>query len=266
MRSICLHFAFFMLLCDIKNEKGIDMTDKSLFRKIAKQVHPDMSVGSDATSGDRMCQAIKFKNDPDMLVRLARKWGLNIDGSFNEKAFNERSEAFKQRVFDAVVGAIIEHTITYKKKLFMVHGVIVNKRKITRGHYKNATEFKIYNFRDNSILVLKSFNGQPFDKIMGMADEFQVNDGIEKIEQIRVKKKERAAIRQDRANDMFASLGLVANLMYRGNFKVLVNYKYGAKWENLERTTAKCVFLTSGRRINIRSILNAKENHIDEKV
>ena len=155
MRSICLHFAFFMLLCDIKNEKGIDMTDKSLFRKIAKQVHPDMSVGSDATSGDRMCQAIKFKNDPDMLVRLARKWGLNIDGSFDKKAFNERSEAFKQRVFDAVVGAIIEHTITYKKKLFMVHGVIVNKRKITRGHYKNATEFKIYNFRDNSILVLK---------------------------------------------------------------------------------------------------------------
>jgi len=235
------------------------MTDKSLFRKIAKQVHPDMSVGSDATSGDRMCQAIKFKNDPDMLVRLARKWGLNIDGTFDKKAFNERSKDFKQRVFDAVVGAIIEHTIMYKKKPFMVHGVIVNKRKITRGHYKNAIEFKIYNFRDSSILVLKSFNGQPFDKIMGMADEFQVNEGVEKIKSIKENKKARAIYKQDIANDKFASLGLVGNLMYRGNFKVLVNYKGGARWETLERTTAKCIFLTSGRRINIYSILEAKE-------
>jgi len=235
------------------------MVEKSLFRKIAKQVHPDMSVCSDATSGDRMVQAIKFKDDPDMLVRLARKWGLNIDGSFDEKAFNERSESFKQRVFDAVVGAIVKHTIMSRKRHVTVRGVIVNKRVITRGHLKGAVEFKVYSFMDGGILTLKSYNRQPFDVIVGMASSEQLNDGIEKVKMIKENKKAVAAIRQDRANDKFASLGLVSNLDYRGNFKVLVNYKGGARWETLERTTAKCVFLISGRRINIRSILEAKE-------
>lgn len=240
------------------------MTNKSLFRTIAKQVHPDMSVTSDTTSGDRMCQAIKFKNDPDMLVRLARKWGLNIDGSFNERVFNERSESFKQRVFEAVVGAIIKHKVMSRKRPVTVRGVIVNKRTITRGHYKNATEFKVYSFIGGGILTLKTYNDQPFDEIMGMATKDQLNDGVEKVEQIKENKKITAVIKQDRANDKFASLGLVSNLMYRGNFEVLVDYRTGARWETLERTTAKCVFLTSGRRIGIRSILEARE--IYEKV
>lgn len=235
------------------------MTDKSLFRKIAKQVHPDMSVGSDATSGDRMRQAIQFKNDPDMLVRLAHKWGLNIDGSFDEKAFNKRSETFKQRVFEAVVGAIIKHRVMRRKNPMTVRGVIVNKRAVTRGHYKGATEFKVYDFMSGGIFILKTYNNQPFDMIMGMANSEQLADGIEVVKNIKENKKIRAAIRQDKANDMFHSLGLISNCMYRGNFKVLVNYKGGARWEILERTTAKCVFLTSGRRINIRSILEAKE-------
>ena len=244
------------------------MTNKSLFRTIAKQVHPDMSVCSNTASGDRMVQAIKFKDDPDMLIRLARKWGLNIDGSFNENAFNKRSEEFKQRIFEAVVGAIIQHTIMYKKKIIIIRGVIVNKRKITRGYYKNAIEFKIYTFKDGGIFVLKSFNDQPFDKLIGMADEYQINEGIEKIKTIKDNKKAVAAIRQNIANGYFKQLNLIPNCNYQRhhNFKVLINYKGGAKWEDLVRTTAKCVFIKGGRRINIKSVLEAKENKIDIKV
>jgi len=240
--------------------------NKPLFRKIAKQVHPDLSVSSDAASDDRMCQALKHKNDPDMLVRLARKWGLNIDGTFDEKAFNERSKDFAKRVFDAVVGAIVFHRITYKKRLMVVRGVIVNKRSITRGHFKNATEYKVYNFVDGGIFVLKTFSRQPFDNIMGMADTEQLNNGIEKVNRIKENKKARAAYRQELANNNFASLGIISNYSYNGSYKVLVNYKDGARWETLIRTTAKCVFISSGRRINVRSILAAKENHIDERV
>ena len=241
------------------------MTEKSLFRAIAKQVHPDMSLSSDTTSGDRMCQAIKFKNDPDMLIRLARQWGLNINGSFDENTFNKRAKEFKQRVFSAVVGAIIRHTVLNKKRFSMVRGVIVNKRIITRGYFKNATEFKVYDFVSGGIFILKSYNDQPFDNIMSMSDSEQLNNGIERVEQIKKNKKIRDAIKQDKANDKFVSLGLFSNRSYSGTYRVLVNYKGGSKWEILERTTAKCVFLTSGRRISIRSILEAKER-FDERV
>jgi len=235
------------------------MNDKSLFRTIAKQVHPDMSVNSDITSGARMREAIAFKDNPNMLIRLARQWGLNIDGSFDKNVFNEKSKAFKERVFNAVVGAIIKHTVNTKKKTITVRGVIVNKRYITRGHFKGAIEYKVYDFISGGIFISKSYNDQPFDMIMGMASSEQLNDGIERVKEIKDQRKARADIRQDIANDKFGLLGLVSNLSYKGNFKVLVNYRTGARWETLERTTAKCVFLTSGRRINIQSILEAKE-------
>ena len=58
------------------------MNDKSLYREIAKQVHPDMT-NSEFASGSKMREVIANKNNPHVLLNLARQWGLNLNGAFD---------------------------------------------------------------------------------------------------------------------------------------------------------------------------------------
>jgi len=232
------------------------MNDKSLFREIAKKVHPDMN--SEFTSGAKMREVIANKNRPHVLLNLARKWGLNLDGSFNKFAFDKRADEFARTVYKTVIGAIIRHTFTHKRKIKILRGVIVDIHKIKKGHHSGGFVFKIYDFENNELWNMKTMESNPFT-IVGMADKDIVNEGQEKVEFQKTQKKNIAKHKQKTADDQFKLLDLKKNKRYN-DVEVLVRYKQGPKWETLIRTTPKSVYIpgynykNNERRINIRSI------------
>lgn len=235
-----------------------------VFRKLAKQVHPDLNGGSvEATK--RMQEVLKFRNNPDMLLALARKWGLRIDGTFDSNAFDQKAEQTRQeQVFDAVVGAIVKHYFHRRNRLYFVRGVIVNIRKIKRGKFSGGREYTVYNFMDRSIVKLKSHRVNPFDSIVGYAHTDQLEDGKEQFRIAKEAKKRQEEYKQARANNQFIWLGLAKNLDYRDlNRQVLINYSYGAVWRDLVRTTPKSVYVDEGgqkpRRISIHKVLRVKK-------
>jgi hypothetical protein len=232
----------------------------TLFRDIAKQVHPDMSTHSQHASADKFREAFKHRNEPAVLLELARKWGLQLDGSFDSKTFDRNAS---EAIFEAVVGAIVKHNFSYNRGSRAIYGVIIKIRKITKGYRKGANEFKLYDFKDGTIWTLKTFEKQPFDKVVGMADKFTLNEGKDKLDNIVQSNKTVAKIRQARADDFFANLGLKKNKNYMGSgLRVLVEYKNDIyRWEVLIRTTPKSVYIPSGskeRRIPIHSVRQIK--------
>lgn len=236
------------------------MTGKNLFRQMAGQVHPDKSTISPHASGAKMREVLKHRNEPGVLLALARKWGLQLDGSFNTNTFDRNSS---EAIFKAVVGAIVKHQFTYRRGDRAIRGVIVNVRKITKGYRKGAFEYKLYDFKDGTIWTLKAYSDQPFDKIVGMADDTTLKQGKDKAESIVEGNKTIAKIKQARADDFFANLGLKKNKNYMGSgLRVLVEYKNDIyKWHVLIRTTPKSVYVPNGnkeRRIPIFSVRQIK--------
>lgn len=236
------------------------MNDKSLFREMAKKVHPDTQ--SEFASGSKMRQVIENKNNPYVLLNLARQWGLNINGSFDSSAFDKKAENFSENVYNAVVGAIIRHAMPKGR---LLRGVIVGIRRISKGHWKGGREFKVYDFENNQIWRLKSIVEKPFDSIVGMADDSVVNEGIQKFEFSDMVKKDRKIKKQIIANDNFERIGLRNNMNYVSlGMKVLVRYRNVTRWETLIRTTLKSVYIrcygykNDERRIDVRSIIEAK--------
>ena len=239
------------------------MTGKTLFRQMAGMVHPDKSTISPHASGAKMREVLKHRNEPEVLLALARKWGLQIDGSFDSNAFDRNSSTFASDVFEAVVGSIIKHNFTYKRGDSALHGVIVNVRKINKGYRKGAFEYKIYDFKDGTIWTLKSFEKQPFDRIVGTADSMTLKTGQDKVDRIKSGNKTIAKMKQERADDFFTRLKLKKNKNYMGfGLQVLIEYKNDIyKWHMLIKTTAKSVYIPSGskeRRIPIHSVRQIK--------
>ena len=248
----------------LKEEKERNkMNDKSLFRNIAKQVHPDMT-NSEFASGSKMREVIQNKNNPHVLLRLAQKWGLNLDGTFNSFAFDKKAEDYARTVYETVVGAIIRHSVLHKRKITMVRGVIVGIREITKGYSKGGREFKIYDFENTHLWTFKTMNREPFDKIVGMSDESIVNEGKEKFEHSKQMKKMVAQHKQNAADNHFDRIGLQSGKRY-GNIEVTVGYRGGVrKVETLIRTTAKSAYVycfgykNNERRIPIGSVVNIR--------
>jgi len=239
------------------------MNDKSLFREMAKQVHPDMT-NSEFASGSKMREVIANKNNPHVLLNLARHWGLDLNGAFDGFKFDRKANDFAQNVYETVVGAIIRHTIRYKRKIILVRGVIVGIREITKGYSRGGREFKIYDFASNQIWTMKSNNKTPFDKIVGMAEGSLVDDGLARFEQSKQYKKAVAKTKQVRADSNFERLGLQANKHY-GSMSVYVKYKGGmVKKETLIRTTPKSAYVrcygykNNERRIPIASVVDTE--------
>jgi len=241
------------------------MNDKSLFREIAKKVHPDMSTGSEFASGSKMREVIKNKDNPFVLLNLARQWGLNLNGAFDGSAFDRKARTFAGTVFETVVGAIIRHEVRYKRKTQIVRGVIVGIREITKGYRRGGCEFKIYDFKSNQIWSMKTLSREPFDRIVGVASNDMVNEGLEKFESNKQIGKANAKRKQDMADYHFERLGLKKNKSY-SFVDVLVRYKEGPKWKELVRTTPKSVYIrcytykNNERRINISSIDDIRRN------
>jgi hypothetical protein len=235
---------------------------KTLFRDIAKQVHPDLNGGT-VNANKMMQEAIKHRNNGDMLLNLARKWGLNINGSFDEKVFNNRSKGFDRKVFDLVVGAIVNYGFIHKRKMKTIQGVLFKIRNITRGRLEGAKEYSIYDFRTQTIWKHKTFD-KPRFKVVGMASPDELQEGRDTQQRIKNNKKERDAYYNAKAKEKFRSVGIKPNKNYEfHDMMVLVNYKTGPQWKKLLRTTAKCAFVEEykyhkPRMIKIRSILDAR--------
>ena len=239
------------------------MNDKSIFREMAKKVHPDMS--SEFASAAKMREIIANKNRPHILLKLAQQWGLNLDGSFNKFAFDQKADGFARTVYEAVVGAIIRHTFTHKRRTKVLRGVIIGIRNITKGRLSGGYEFKIYDFENNDIWNMKTMETNPFT-IVGMADKDIVNEGQQKVEFNKSQKKTVAKIKQTNADNHFDRLGLKKNKRYDSmGYQVLIRYKGGiSKWEDLIRTTPKSAYIhcygykNDERRINISAIENKR--------
>ncbi len=228
---------------------------KSLFRTLAFETHPDR--GGDAA---RFREVVKVQTDFASLVTLANRWGIKIDGIPNTSA--------GRAALEAIVGAIIRHGFTYKRKSQVLYGVIVNIRTITKGYSKGAREFKIFDLRAGTIWTLKSREIQPFDEVVTMADISQLNEGQEKIERMKQFTKMKKLAKQNEADSHFDRIGLFPGKSYRHDgINVLVEYKGGKmEWETLLRTTPKSVYIlkygykNDERRIPVSSILQKKKS------
>lgn len=226
---------------------------KTVFRTLAKEVHPDHG-GTSA----RFIEIMKYKNDYNRLVALASKWGIKLDGIDTSKSYQENLEA--------VVGALVRHTFSYKRDAKSLYGVIFNIRKITRGYRKGAKEFKIFDLESGTIWTLKTYEKQPFNAVVGMADVSQLRAGEEMDQRLKNSKKLKAQIKQEMANGHFTRLGLAKNKSYYSNgIQVLVNYRGNlSKWETLLRTTPKSVYIrcygykNDERRIPIASVVDRR--------
>jgi hypothetical protein len=235
----------------------------SLYTDMAKQVHPDVSSVPNAK--DMMQEVNKWKSNPDMLMNLARKWGLSVDGkTFDEDKFKKAAGSFTEKVYNAVVGAIV----TWASRKGNVRGVIIKVRTITRGRLKGATEYSVFDFKDNGIWKVQCFR-HTFD-IVGMADNDDLKIGLDVQDRIKDNKKAVKNMKQSVADAKFASLGLVKNLNYvkLGNYGVQINYRGGKEWKRLVRTTPKSVYIWESdyhkeinkqRRIPIKHILDFME-------
>ena len=231
---------------------------KTLFRDIAKQVHPDVNGGT-VNSTKMMQEAIKHRNNGDMLLNLARKWGLNINGSFDAKAFDGHD--FDEKVFDIVVGAIVKYGFQHNRKMKTIRGVLFNIRVITSGYLKGAKEYSIYDFATQVIWKHKSYDIPGF-KVVGMASPEDLQEGRDRQKRIKDIKKARNDYRGKTARIKFVALGLRSNKNYSGK-EVLIEYRGGEKWKKLIRTTPKCVFIeeypySKPRMVKIASVLDVR--------
>jgi curved DNA-binding protein CbpA len=211
----------------------------SLFRELAKQVHPDVNGGS-VDANKMMQEVLANRNNENALRDLARRWGLRLDGSFDDAAFDAKSASERtERVFEAVVGAIVRYSFRYKRRLVGIRGVITGIRTIQKGKMAGAKEYTIYNFSDAKIWRHKSYNTPNFD-VVGLAHPDDLRIGQNRVQSIKEIKKENDKHRQNRANVAFVNLGLVRNKNYEfNNYKVYIS---GYGWRNLVRTTNRCVY------------------------
>jgi len=229
----------------------------SLFRELAKQVHPDVN-GSSVNANKMMQEVLANRNNESVLRDLARKWGLRLDGSFDDNAFNAKSASERtERVFEAVVGAIVRYSFRHKRHYMSIRGVITGIRTIQKGKMAGAKEYTIYNFSDAKVWKHKSYSTPNFD-IVGMADPDDLRIGQTRVERIKEINKDNNKYRQVQANARFGQLGLRTNKNYDGSsIRVYVS---GYGWRDLIRTTSRCAYfkaLYSGdeKRANINRVL-----------
>lgn len=237
------------------------MNAKNLYRSLAKEVHPDFNGGG-ADFTRKMQEVNRFKNDPEMLLKLARQWGLNIDGTFDQDTFDRKSEEFKNAVYDAVVGAVIRHTFYRGRKVYNLRGVIVKVRDITKGKLQGGKEYSIYDFISERIWSFKTLNPKPFT-VVGMADSNDLQRGVECLGLVKEAKKEKVKASKERAVLGFSRIDLMQDFDYEKagfNWKVevIINRSYWVM--NLVRTTAKCVYVRGNyseklHRVNVDKVV-----------
>ena len=226
---------------------------KTLFREISLKVHPDMSSHSPSASTSRMQEVLRWKESPHMLLSLARKWELDIDFT----AYGE-PELAKKEIFEAIVGALIVTKISNKDgEVIDFTGIISKIRKINSGRFKGGSEFTIFNSENERFATLKTHENQPFDSIIRMVDDEMMNT----IRDLMITNNINPGHGDLSANQIFSKMGLRNYYKdFDGSTKIRAFYKGAFYWFTVDRTSAKMVYTKNGPNINIKNVVEAKDD------
>jgi hypothetical protein len=238
------------------------MTSGELFKKIAKQVHPDLN-GGDSRFNGMMREALNHRNDVDVLIRLARKWGIDIGESLNNR---ESSNTYNDQVFRAIIGAIVNMSFSYKRKNRKVTGVITDIKSIRSKGYSGIKEYSVYDAITGSVWKVKS--NQPTFRVVGMASDSQLRlalEGHRAINDSKQRSRRQPPVKRksSTSTNTFGgnSFNLRPNRNYRGEgYRVMYETAKGLKYGNVLRTTAKCVVVQGfGQKESLIRIVKVRQ-------
>lgn len=234
-----------------------------IYKEMAKAVHPDINPGvNDATA--KMQTVNKFKNSPDVLLRLAKEWGLDIDtGKFSEDVFQSKAER-SEAVYEAVVGAIVSFTYSKggrRKRFYRGRGVIVDSKTIGKGKNIGDKTFKVFNFITGKIHSFRTKVGFNNDfQVVGMAHGDDVTFGLGALENKKQKAKRRSEYNKMAADSWFRIYNLEPNKNYRN--EVVYVDTMGYRRCRLLRTTRQYLVVSFGpddeKRIHIKKLWNVE--------
>ena len=74
----------------------------NIFRELSLQIHPDIA-GNNSVNNSRMRQVIQFRSNQDMLLRLASRWGIALQGAPVDYSYNPYVDAV---AFRTIFGSI----------------------------------------------------------------------------------------------------------------------------------------------------------------
>jgi len=225
----------------------------SVYRQMAFCVHPDVSGEANATDMMKMVNA--NKHNPLELIKMAAKWGLDIEipekfkrafehakNSKTEKNTFHREES--RRVYEAVVNAVVKWHYKYQFKWRIGHGIISKVRKIKKGKFAGYTEWTVLDLVSGKEKKIKRHNtdNHPF-----IVEKIADSDMIEKAKDLINDNKEIAINRKNDKKKYYAEkfeiFGLEPNTDYTDcGYKVRINYSCGGRTEKLIRTTNFCVY------------------------
>jgi len=238
------------------------MATSSVYRQMAFKVHPDVSGLPNAT--DMMKEVNANKSNPAELIKLAAKWGIDIDIPSKFKDTFERAKFSKrdsERVYEAVVNAIVKWVYKYRFKWHRGYGVISKVRKIEKGKFAGYTEWTVMDLVSGTEKKIKALYN-PF-VVVKMASEEVIEKARELVTADKARKKERKNDKKEFYRGRFEGKGLKPNHDYEyDNMEVLVNFAGGSRWCRLHRTTNFCVYHDSGykvRRTDLKFILDARK-------
>ena len=241
----------------------------SVYREMAFKVHPDVSDIKNAT--ELMKEVNANKSNPVELIKLAAKWGIDIEIPAEYKDIFERAKNAKthasfskkesERIYEAVVNSIVKWHYKYRFKWYRGYGVVSKVRKITKGKYTGYTEWTVMDLISGTEKKVKALYS-PFTVV-----KMATPDVIERAKELVLRDKERKRnnkeAKKERYEKYFKNVGLKPNYNYENHdYEVLVNFSYGARWRKLHKTTNFCVYHTSGnrvRRTDLKFILDARK-------
>jgi len=242
----------------------------SLYRLLAKKVHPDLN-GNSSITNELMKELNAAKNDNMKLMALAQKWGFDISSnSWNEKKFQEacgeNSSKEERRAIRIIIGTVVEYVYRKGWQDYYVKGVITKVRDITRGKWKGGKEFTIYDITSKTILKVKTFDPTRIFTPLAISRD-KVEEGLLVEKQIKEAEKRRKNFRNDMFKSIFESLGLEPSRDYSfHNLEVLVLDRWGFRWLRLIKTTPqKVVVENNGKRkyISVKKVDSVRKRRIN---
>jgi len=228
----------------------------NVYRELVKKVHPDLNGGS-LDSTRKMQEVNKFRNNPDILLDLARQWGLNLDGTFNAGTFDSKARA--EEVYEAVVGAIVREDFLWRGSTFRVRGVIVDARRIRKGYRTGQMSYTIYDFETRMLWVKKCPEGTL--RPVGMANQEDISVGMESLDRRKEARREVTKAKKAQATASFGSLGLRPNKNYSYDdvFVTVVSKRFGCRRYRLLRTAGRSVYVDfygREKRMSLGNVIN----------
>lgn len=234
------------------------------FRELVREIHPDLNPNV-TDPGLKMAEAVRFKNNPEMLFRLAVRWGLreapsgftNTGATWNTGPdFTAGSDGVRHYQSGMVV--------LFRDTINIVYDIEEgNGNKYPRVCVFCPSRNKLYYFRMRDwtfrekrwMPVLRNATEQEMRMAMDRADMF--NRAKEEAKQARQEMRNRRA---ERAMDQ----GLTPNTNFEGQ-NVMAFVRTVGRYVQVIRTTAKCVYYWDNwqnkeRRANLSSVLGVNVN------